>query len=69
MLQNLLPQVALVDVHIDFGCADVFVAEHGLDGSQVGPSLQELRGKTVAEIVAGRDGKKMAEEAKETEDK
>ena len=27
------------------------------------------RGKTVAEIVAGRDGKKMAEEAKETEDK
>lgn len=51
MLQNLLPQVALVDVHIDFGCADVFVAEHGLDGSQISPSLQELRGKTVAESV------------------
>ena len=51
MLQNLLSEVALVDVHIDFGCADIFVSEHGLDGSQVGPSLQELRGKTVAEGV------------------
>lgn len=51
MLQNLLSEVALVDVHIDLGCADVFVAEHGLDSSQIGPSLQELRGKTVAESV------------------
>ena len=27
------------------------MSEHGLDGPQIGPSLQELRGKTVAEGV------------------
>ena len=51
MLQDFLSEVALVDVHIDFGCADVFVPEHGLDGSQICPSFQKLRGKTVAESV------------------
>ena len=51
MLEDFLSEVALVDVHVDFCSADVLVSEHGLDGSQISPSLQELRGETVAEGV------------------
>ena len=51
MLQDFLSQVAFVDVHINLRSADVFVPQHSLDGSQVCPSFQELRGKTVPESV------------------
>ena len=51
VLQDFLPQVALVDVHVNLGCADVFVSEHRLDGSKICSSFQELRGKAVAEGV------------------
>ena len=51
VLQDFASEVRLVDVHIYFGRADILVSEHGLDGSQVGASFQELRGKAVAEGV------------------
>ena len=51
MLEDFLSEVALVDVHVNLGSADVFVSEHRLDGSQICPSFQELRGKTVPEGV------------------
>ena len=51
MLQDFLPQVALVDVHIYLSRADVFVPKHRLNGSQISSSLQQLRGKTVTESV------------------
>lgn len=51
MLEDFLSEVALVDVHVYLCSADVLVSEHGLDGSQISPSLQELRGETVAEGV------------------
>ena len=36
---------------VDFSGGNAFMPQHGLDGSQVGASLQELRGKAVAEGV------------------
>ena len=38
-------------MHVDFCGANVFVAEHGLYGAEVGASLQQMGGKTVAEGV------------------
>ena len=51
MLQNLFSQMRAVYMHIDFRCADVFVPEHGLDGSEVGSPLQQMGGKTVSESM------------------
>ena len=51
VLQNFLAQVAAVQMHIDFCGAYVFVAEHGLYATEVGTSLQQMGGKTVAEGV------------------
>ena len=39
MLQDFFAQVAAVHMHVDFRGADVLVAQHGLNGTQVGPSL------------------------------
>ena len=39
VLQNFLAQVAAVQVQIDLCGANVFVAEHGLYGTEVGTSL------------------------------
>ncbi len=36
---------------VDLSRADVAVAEHFLDGAQVGPVLQKMGGKGVAEYV------------------
>ena len=49
VLQNFLPQTATVDVRIDFGRTDVLMAQHTLNSPQVGPSLQQVRGKRMAE--------------------
>ena len=51
VLQNLLPQVAAVQMHIDLCGAYVFVAEHGLYGAEVGAPLKQMGGKAVAEGV------------------
>lgn len=51
VLQDFLAQMAAVQMHVDFGGADVFVAEHGLDGAEVGSALEQMGGKAVAEGV------------------
>ena len=51
MLEDFLPEMGLVDVHVYLCSADVLMSEHGLYGPEVGSSLQELRGKAVAEDV------------------
>ena len=51
VLQNFLSQVAAVQMHIDLCGANVFVAEHGLYGAEVGAPLQQMGGKAVAEGV------------------
>ena len=51
VLQNLLSEVALVDVHIDFRGADVLVAEHCLNGPQIGSAFQKLCSEAVPESV------------------
>ena len=38
--ENFLAQSLPVDMHIDFGGNDTFVAEHLLNGAQVGAVLQ-----------------------------
>ena len=38
-------------MHVDFGGGDVFVPKHHLYGTQIGPSLQQVGGKTVTESV------------------
>ena len=48
---NLLAQAVPVYVHIYLRGADILVAKHLLNGTQVGASLQEMGGKTVAESV------------------
>ena len=42
-----------VYVGVDFGGEDAFVAKHFLDYAEVGPVLNQMRGKTVAESVRG----------------
>ena len=51
MLQNFLPEMALVDMHVDFGGTDVLVSQHSLYGTQVCTTLQELCRKAMAEGV------------------
>ena len=55
MLQDLLPQVLAVDVHVDLGGTYLLVSEHLLDDAQVGPSLEQMGGETMSEGV-WRDG-------------
>ena len=47
VFQDFLAQMAAVQMHVDFGGADVFVAEHGLDGAEVGSALEQMGGKGV----------------------
>ena len=51
VFQDFLTQVAAVQMHVYFCGANVFVAEHGLYGTEVGASLQQMGGKAVAEGV------------------
>ena len=44
-------QHAAVDVRIDFGRPDGLVAEHQLDGAEVGPTLEQMGGEGMAERV------------------
>ena len=51
MKQHFFPQTAAVKMGIDFRRADLLMAQHGLYRPQSGPSLQQMRGKTVPERV------------------
>ena len=51
MLQYFVTQATAVDVNINLGGGDALVAEHLLDGSQVGPAFKQMGGKTVAQGV------------------
>ena len=51
VLQDFLAQMAAVQMHVDFGGADVFVAEHGLDGAEVGTPFEQMGGEGVTEGV------------------
>ncbi len=46
-------QVGVGDVGVDLGGGDVGMAEHGLDGADVGAVHEEVGGKAVAEGVGG----------------
>ena len=41
MVEYLFAQGGGVDVRIDFGGGYILMPQHGLDGSQVGPSLEQ----------------------------
>lgn len=49
MFQDLLAERLAVDMRIDLGSRDFLVAEHLLDGPQVGAAFQQVRGKRMAE--------------------
>jgi len=51
MFEDFLPEVSLVNVHVNLGCANIFMSEHRLDGPQVGSALQKLCGEAMAEGV------------------
>ena len=42
MKENLLSESAAVDVYIYFGGGDALVAEHLLNGTQIGTALQQM---------------------------
>ena len=49
MEEELLAERAAVKVEVDFGGGDRLVAEHLLDGPEVGAPLQEMGGEGMAE--------------------
>ena len=51
VLDDFGPQTAAVDVGVDLGCGDALVAQHALNGSQIGAAFQQVSGKGVAEGV------------------
>ena len=46
-------EVGVGDVGVDLGSADVGVAEHSLDGAEVGAVHEKVGGEAVAEGVGG----------------
>ena len=55
VVENLFAQGGCVDMRIDFGCSNVFMTEHRLNGTQGCPTLQQRRSETMAQGV-GRNG-------------
>lgn len=55
MFQELFAEVGCVDVHVDLSGGYGLVAEHCLNGSQIGPTFEQAGGETMAESV-GTDG-------------
>ena len=51
MAYDFIAQHASVDMGINLCSGDGFMSQHGLDSSQVSPSLQQMGGKRVAEGV------------------
>ena len=54
MLYYFTPQHVPVDVGIYFGGGNGFVSEHTLDGTEIGPSFQQMSGERVAKVLLGR---------------
>ena len=54
VIENLFAQGSRVDMRIDFGCSNVLMTEHRLNGTQICPTLQQRRSETMAQGV-GRD--------------
>ena len=55
VVENLFAQGGCVNMRIDFGCSNVLMTEHRLNGTQVCPTLQQRRSETMAQGV-GRNG-------------
>lgn len=51
VVENLFAQGGCVNMRIDFGCSNVFMTEHRLNGTQVCPTLQQRRSETMAQGV------------------
>jgi hypothetical protein len=45
-----LPEIHLIHVGIDLSSTDVHVPEHRLDEPEIGPPLQQMGGKGVAQV-------------------
>ena len=48
VLQDFVAQAGAVDVDVDLGRGDALVAQHLLDGTQVGTALEQVGGEAVA---------------------
>ena len=55
VLEDLVTQAAAVDVDIDLGGSDALVAQHLLDGTQVGSTFEQMGRKTVSQGVGTDD--------------
>ena len=51
VLEDFLPEMPFVKVHIYLRSADVLVSKHRLYGAQVGTALKQVRGKAMPEGV------------------
>ena len=49
-------QPRILDVRVDLGRRQVGMPEHHLDGAQVGPVLQQVRGKRMTQFVRRKMG-------------
>ena len=53
--EDFVAQAGAVDVDVDLGRGDALVAQHLLDGTQVGAALKQMGGKAVAQGVRADD--------------
>ena len=49
MFENLPAKRLTIDVRVDFGGRDLLVAEHFLNGTKIGASFEQMRGKRMSE--------------------
>jgi hypothetical protein len=49
VFQDFLPKGGRIYVGIDFCGTDAFVSQHGLNGTQIGPSLKQRSSKGMAQ--------------------
>lgn len=45
MSDDFLAQTRIVEMEINLGSGDRFMAEHGLNGAQIGPSFKQMCGE------------------------
>ena len=55
VLEDFVAQAGTVDVDVDLGRGDALVAQHLLDGTQVGTALEQVGGEAVAQGVRTDD--------------
>ena len=51
MFNDFAPQSVSVHVGVNFGCSDAFMAQHALDGTQVGSAFQQVGGEGMSECM------------------